>query len=82
MLDETWGLIDGEDKETSTPRVERNHGPIDDQFKKDFDGGHFKFIYILNRQKAFQKIIIYFGSDRLELLISLIQKGSKKQSLS
>ena len=44
MLDETWGLKDGEDKETSTPRVKRNHGPIDDQFKKDFDGGHFKFI--------------------------------------
>jgi len=37
MLDETWGLIDGEDKETSTPRVKRNHEPIDDQFKKDFD---------------------------------------------
>ena len=39
MLDETWGLKDGEDKETSTPKVKRlNHGPIDDQFKKDFDG--------------------------------------------
>jgi len=37
MLDETWGLIDGEEKETSTPRVKRNHEPIDDQFKKDFD---------------------------------------------
>ena len=60
MLDETWGLKDGEDKETSTPKVKRlNHGPIDDQFKKDFDGGHFK-------EKAFQKIIIHFGSDRLE----------------
>ena len=45
MLDETWGLIDGEDKEKSTPREKRNHGPIDDQFKKDFDGGHFKFIH-------------------------------------
>ena len=45
MLDETWGLVDGEDKETSTPRTKRNHEPIDDQFKKDFDGGHFKFIH-------------------------------------
>ena len=45
MLDETWGLIDGEEKETSTPRVKRNHEPIDDQFKKDFDGGHLKIIH-------------------------------------
>ena len=45
MLDETWGLIDGEDKETSTPRVKRNHEPLDDQFKKDFDGGQFNFIH-------------------------------------
>ena len=45
MLDETWGLIDGEEKETSTPRVKRNHEPIDEKLKKDFDGGHFKFIH-------------------------------------
>ena len=38
MLDETWGIKDGDDKETATARLKRNHQPIDDQFKKDFNG--------------------------------------------
>ena len=54
MLDETWGLIDGEEKETSTPRVKRNHEPIDDQFKKDFDGGHLKIMHS-KKAKSFSK---------------------------
>ena len=38
MLDETWGIKDGDDKETATARLKQNHEPIDDQFKKDFNG--------------------------------------------
>ena len=44
MLDETWGLKDGEDKETSKPRSKRNSEPIDDQFKKEFNGERIFFL--------------------------------------
>ena len=53
MLDETWGLKDGEDTETSTPRVKRNHGQIDDQFKKDFDGGYLT-LFSINDEVEFR----------------------------
>ena len=38
MLDETWGLKDGEDNETAKNISKRNSEPIDDQFEKEFNG--------------------------------------------
>jgi len=37
MLDETWGLKDGEDNKTSKSKSKRNSEPIDDQFEKEFN---------------------------------------------
>ena len=41
MLDETWGLKDGEDNETLKTKSKRNSEPIDDQFSKEFNGEIF-----------------------------------------
>ena len=38
MLDETWGLKDGEDNKISKPKSKRNSEPMDDQFEKEFNG--------------------------------------------
>ena len=53
MLDETWGLKDGEDKEASKPRLKRTSEPIDDQFSKDFNGKTNRF-----GQDGIQKVAI------------------------